>query len=65
MERFRWQRINLTAQHATLLRLGAFISALLLIFLINQFCESKPNSENNNGIHYKVPVMHEMTGVWL
>jgi hypothetical protein len=41
MERFRWQRSNFAAQHATLPKLGAFISALLLIFLINQFCESE------------------------
>jgi len=67
MERLRWQRSKLAAQHAPFLKLEVktFVRVLLLIFLINQFCKPKPHSKNTDGIRYKVPVMYEMIGVWL
>lgn len=44
MERFRWQRSKVAAQHALLLRLKIFIPALFFTFLINLVRQSKPNS---------------------
>ncbi len=50
MERFRWQRSKVAAQHALLLEFEAFIPALIFVFLINPICELKLNSTNYTGV---------------
>jgi hypothetical protein len=65
MERFRWQRSRLRVRHATLPTLGALIYALLLIFLKNQFRESKQNPQTSDRIRDKAPFTYEIIGVCL
>ncbi len=53
MERFRWQRSKVAAQHTPTLKHRTSISALLLTFPTNPLCQSKPNANGTDGISQK------------
>jgi len=53
MERFRWQRSKVAAQHTPLLKPRTSISALLRTFPTNQLCQSKPNVNGTDVISQK------------
>ena len=55
MERFRWQRSKLVVQHAAFPRLGAFIPALLFIFLVNLFRNPNPLQRMPTGYTISYP----------